>query len=36
MVVVISLAIDGYHTGTLRHTEILAPGHRASNLRGTY
>jgi hypothetical protein len=36
MVVVISLAIDGYHAATFRHTEILAPGHRASNLRGTY
>jgi hypothetical protein len=36
MVVVISFAINGYHAGTFRHTEILAPGHRASNLRGTY
>ena len=31
MIVVISLAINCYHTGTLRHIAILAPVHRVSN-----
>jgi hypothetical protein len=32
MIVVISLAINRYYAGTLRHMKILAPEHMASNL----
>ena len=33
MIVVVSFAINGYHAGTFCHMAILAPGHRAGNLR---